>query len=77
MSYQAYNNYIIAVREQVESVTTSGIITSSGSSTAYRVVATNDITKELQNKLVVAKEIDQLDAQYFAIDYQKIVAIKD
>ena len=77
MSYQAYNNYIIAVPEKVESVSSSGIITSSGSSTAYRVVATNDITKELQNKLVVAKEIDQLDAQYFAIDYQKIVAIKD
>lgn len=76
MSYQAFNNFVIAVPEQVENVSTSGIITS-GKSTAYRVVATNDTTKELQNKLVVAKEMDQLDAQYFAIDYQKIVAVKE
>lgn len=77
MTYQAYNNYIIVIPQTIENKTESGIITQAKASSVYKVIATNETTKELQDKLIVAKELEQLDAQHYAVDYQKIVAIKN
>ena len=77
MNYTAYNNYVIVMPQSVENKTDSGIITQAQTSNVYRVIATNETTKDLQDKLIVAKELEQLDAQHYAVDYQKIVAIKN
>lgn len=77
MTYQAYNNYVIVIPQSVENKTTSGIITQAQASNVYKVIATNETTKDLQDKLVIARELEQLDTTHYAIDYQKIVAIKN
>lgn len=77
MTYTAYNNYIIVIPHSTENKTGSGIITQAQSSNVYKVIATNETTKDLQDKLVIARELEQLDAQHYAVDYQKIVAIKN
>lgn len=77
MTYSAFNNYVIAIPQSVENKTESGIITQAQASNVYKVVSTNETTKDLQDKLIIAKELDQLDTQHYAVDYQKIVAIKN
>lgn len=77
MTYSAFNNYVIVTPQSVENKTESGIITQAQASNVYKVVSTNETTKDLQDKLIIAKELDQLDAQHYAVDYQKIVAIKN
>lgn len=77
MTYTAYNNYIIVTPFSTENKTNSGIITQAQASNVYKVIATNETTKDLRDKLVIAKELEQLDTQHYAVDYQKIVAIKN
>lgn len=73
--YQAYNNYIIASQVNEHITSASGIITTSNNAPRYKVEKTNDTTKDLQGKVVLARKVDQLDSTYFAIDYKEIVAV--
>lgn len=73
--YQAFNDYIIASRVNKETVSATGIITTSSDAPRYLVEKTNDTTKQLQDKEIIALKVNQLDSKYYAIDYKDVVAV--
>ena len=73
--YQAINNYIIVQQQTDEITSITGIITTSSTRPRYKVVATTETTKELQDKIVVSDRVLQIDASNFSIDYKDIVAV--
>lgn len=71
--YQAINDFVIATKEDSQSETSSGIIVSSGEP-RYKVVATTEVTKELEDKVVLGRA-NALDHGFYYIDYKEIVAV--
>ena len=73
--YQAINEYVIAIPKTENITSASGIITTATGLTRYQIVKTNELTKDLQDKLVVADKTKVLDGQYHAINYKDIIAV--
>jgi co-chaperonin GroES (HSP10) len=83
--YKAINDNVIVVRDYREKKTASGIIlneTSEGQVFELDVVATTDITKELEGKKVYAlrHKVSQLNESegviYGSLSYKDILAVK-
>lgn len=83
--YKAINDNVIVVRDYREKKTASGILlteTSEGQVFELDVVATTDITKELQGKKVYAPrhKVIQLNESegviYGSVSYKDILAVK-
>ena len=73
--YQAINDYVIATQRTENITSASGIITTATGLTRFQIVKTNELTKDLQDKLVVADKTKFIDGQYHAIDYKDIIAV--
>lgn len=85
-NYKAINDNVIVIRDYRDKKTAGGIIlteTSEGQVFELEVVATNDITKELQGKTVYAlrHKVVQLNESenvvYGSLNYKDILAVKE
>jgi co-chaperonin GroES (HSP10) len=84
--YKAINDNVIVLRDYRERTTESGILltaTSEGQVLDVKVVATNDITEDLQDKiiLVLRHKVMQLNESeavvYGSVNYKDILAVKE
>lgn len=76
--YQAFNDYLIAIKIEPEETTDTGIIlTGVKESNYYQVEKTNENTAELQGKVIVPLAAQPLAKGFFAINYKDIIAVKE
>jgi len=73
--YEAFNNYVIVKREQEDTKNEFGIITDTKPSNKYRVVATNEATKELQDRIIVSESAHTVDSSHLAVEIKDIIAV--
>jgi hypothetical protein len=71
--YTAINKYVIATKVDNETISGSGII-SSGGEPRYKVVATTEESKDLQDKVVIGVA-NKIDNGFYYIDYTQIFAV--
>jgi len=71
--YTAINKYVIATKADNETTSVSGII-SGGGEPRYKVVATTEESKDLQDKVVIGVA-NKLDNGFYYIDYTQIFAV--
>lgn len=71
--YTAINDYVIAEKASNAIASASGIILTAGEP-RYKIIAVNEITKELLGKVVIGPA-NLIDNGFYYIDYKQIVAV--
>jgi len=73
--YQAINNFVIVQPYTELKETASGIVLEG--TPRYKVTATTEETRELQDKVIITANPLPLDDGYFSVDYKSIIAVCD